>query len=157
MPLSTDVKLPRAQRPIFPDRCVCSGENGPGEIVQFKIDSLSWSSTRAASQDGVISVVSVPVKQAYKRKIRLQRKLGFVLYGVYGIVGAVIAMNAGDWLGRDLSRLQTILAVALGLSPVIAFQIFMPPAFAVRASGNEIIYEFKSSEYANEFEKLNKD
>ena len=66
-------------------------------------------------------------------------------------------MNAGDWLGRDLSRLQTILAVALGLSPVIAFQIFMPPAFAVRASGNEIIYEFKSSEYANEFEKLNKD
>lgn len=65
-----------------------------------------------------------------------QRKLGLVLYGLYGIVGAVIAMNLDEWLGRDLSRLQTLLAVAVGLSPEIVFQIFIPSAFAVRASGN---------------------
>jgi len=103
-----------------------------------------------------MSVIDVPVKRACKRRLQRQRKLGFVLYGVYGIVGAVVAMNAGDWLGRDLSRLQTILAVAVGLSPVIAFQIFMPPAFAVRASGINIVYEFKSAEYASEFQALNK-
>ena len=103
-----------------------------------------------------MSVIDVPVQRACKRKLRWQRKLGFALYGVYGIVGAVIAMNVGDWLGRDLSRLQTILAVAVGLSPVIALQIFKPPAFAVRASGNNVVYEFKSAEYASEFEALNK-
>jgi hypothetical protein len=79
------------------------------------------------------------------------------MYGVYGIVGAVIATKAGDWLGLDLSRLQTILVVAIGLSPLIALQIFIPPAFAVRASGNNIVYEFRSSEYASEFEELNKE
>ena len=156
MPLSTDVKLPRTHRPVFPARCVWSGEDNPDETEQFKVDSLSWSSTHAAGKEGAMSVIDVPVKRACKRRLQRQRKLGFVLYGVYGIVGAVVAMNAGDWLGRDLSRLQTILAVAVGLSPVIAFQIFMPPAFAVRASGINIVYEFKSAEYASEFQALNK-
>jgi len=155
MPLSTDVKLPRAHRPIFPARCVCSGEDHPDETEQFEVDSLSWSSTLAAGQEGAISVVDVPVKRTCKRKLRWQRKLGFVLYGVYGIVGTVIAMNAGDWFGRDISRVQTILAVAVGLSPVIAIQIFLPPDFAVRASGNHIVYEFRSAEYADEFRTLN--
>ena len=156
MALATEVKLPRTQQPKFPDRCVFSGEDEPDEMDQFKVDSLSWSSTHAARQDGSISVVDVPVKRDYKRRLQRQRKLGFALYGVYGIVGAVIAMNADDWLGRDLSRFQTILTVIVGLSPVIAFQIFAPPAFAVRASGNNIVYEFKSAEYAGEFEALNK-
>ena len=157
MPLSTDVKLPRTHRPIFPARCVCCGEDNPDEMEPFKVDSLSWSSTHAAGQEGAVSVIDVPVKREFKRKLRRQRKLGFIMYGVYGIAGAAIAMNVGDWLGRDLSRLQTILAVAVGLSPVIALQIFMPPAFAVRATGNNIVYEFRSAEYAREFETLNND
>ncbi len=156
MPLATEVKLPRTRQPFFPDRCVFSGEDMPDEIDEFRIDSLSWSSTKAASQEGSLSIIEVPVKLAYKSKLQRQRKLGFALYGVYGIVGAVIAMNVGDWLGRDLSRLQTILAVILGLSPVIAFQVFLPPAFAVRASGSNIVYEFRSAEYASEFKALNK-
>jgi hypothetical protein len=78
------------------------------------------------------------------------------MYGVYGIIGAIIAMNVDDWLGRELSRLQTVFAVILGLTPVLVLQVLMPPAFAVRASGNDIIYEFKSAEYAGEFEALNK-
>ena len=156
MALAMQVKVPRTQHPIFPDRCVVSGDSSPDQTVQFKVDSLSWSSMYAASQDGAISVVDVPVTRAFQGKLRRQRKKRFALYFVYGIVGAAIAMNASDWLGRDLTHFQTILAVIVALSPVGALQLFLPPAFAVSASGSNIVYEFKSAEYARDFEALNK-
>ena len=156
MPLATEVKLPRTQRPLFPDRCVISGESNSDDTVQFKVHSLTWPSTFAAGQDRAISVIDVPVKRAYKGKLRRQRKMRFALYSVYGIVGATIAMNAGDWLGRDLSRLQTVLAVIIGLIPVGVLQLFLPPAFAVSATGSNIVYEFKSAEYARDFDVLNR-
>ena len=155
MPLATQVKLPRTLRPTFPDRCVVSGLSSPGESVQFKVDSLSVSSTYAASQDGAVSVIDVPVRAAYKSKLRRQRKIRFALYAVYGIVGATIAMNVGGWLERDLSRLQIMLAIVVGLSPVFVLQLMYPPAFAVAATGNSIEYDFRSAEYAREFEALN--
>ena len=156
MPLSTDVKLPRTQLPIFPDKCVVSGESNPGETSQFKVDSLSWSSTHAASKDGAVSVIDVPVMNVYQRKLRWQKKLQLLLYIVYGTVAAVVAMNVDDWLGRDLSRLQTLIAVVVGVIPILVLQVSFPPAFAVRASGDKIVYEFKSAEYAKEFEALNR-
>jgi len=96
------------------------------------------------------------VLNVYQRKLRWQRKLQLLLYIVYGTVAAVVAMNVDDWLGRDLSRLQTLIAVVVGVIPILVLQVSFPPAFAVRASGDKIVYEFKSAEYAKEFEALNK-
>ena len=146
MPLAIEVKLAHTQRPNFPDKCVICGESNPDKTVQFKVDSLSWSSSYAASQPGAISVIDVPVKSSFKGTLRRQRKMRFALYFVYGIVGATIAMNAGDWLGRDLSHLQTILAVIVGLSPMGTLQIFLPPAFAQRRtrSANGFCHSFET-------------
>ena len=86
MPLATEIKLPRNQKPIFPDRCVVSGVSSPDETLQFKVDSLTWSSTHAAGKKGAISVIDVPVKSAFKWKLRRQRMARFALHGAFVVV-----------------------------------------------------------------------
>ena len=41
MPASHDVTLPRSVVPVFPDRCPCSGQAGPGKAVRLSFVGYS--------------------------------------------------------------------------------------------------------------------
>jgi hypothetical protein len=154
--LSTDIRLPKNVKPIFPKVCVYSGEENPDSEIVIPANSqnpilaflapillvFGWKTYRA------------PICRGYKARFY------FFHYGreVVMIILVVIAL----WKVMPLfdrhdgfRKFKVAGVMLIAVSPWIFFEIFVPRKFNVTAGSNWVDYEFASNEYAGEFALLN--
>jgi hypothetical protein len=156
MPLSTDVRLPKSVKPVFPPRCVYSGESDPdAEVVVL-----------ANSQSAILSFlapillvfgwrrVRAPISRKYRARFYLQSFGRDLLMLAFAVVGVFVFMPMFGG-GTPFRKLKVAGLVLAALSPWILFEVFFPRRFDVTARGEWIDYEFASAEYADEFAALN--
>lgn len=156
MPLSTDIRLPKSVKPVFPPRCVYSGDANPdSEVVVL-----------ANSQNALFSFlapilllfgwrrVRAPIARRYRGRFYLQ-SVGRDLLTVALVILAVFVFMPMVGSGTPFRKLKVAGLVLAALSPWILFEVFFPRRFDVTARGEWIDYEFSSVEYADEFAALN--
>jgi hypothetical protein len=155
MPLSIDIRLPKNVKPVFPNRCVYSGEVNPDSEVFLIVNSqnpflsflapilllFGWRRVRA------------PIHRRHKLKFYLQN------YGrdiVMFVLVCVLMWKIMPSFSKGSFRKFKVAGMVLAaLSPWIFFEVFFPRRFNVTAGATWIEYEFASHEYAAEFHELN--
>lgn len=158
MGLGTSVRLPRGVKPVFPQRCVYSGERNPDDTVVVVTNSVGplssflnpllllfgWGAVRA------------PVRRRYRWRSYLHA------YGRDFIM--VILVFAAIWIvmprlpkSDPLRRIKLTGIVLAAASPWILFEVFASRKFAVTARRDWIEYDFSDQDYALVFAHLNDD
>jgi hypothetical protein len=156
MPLSIDIRLPKAVTPVFPKRCVYSGEPNPdSEVVVI-----------ANSQNAFLSFlapvlllfgwrrVRAPVSRRHRARFYFQ-SFGRDILMISLAILAVFVFMPMLGKGTPLRKFKLAGLVLAALSPWILFEVFFPRRFDVTARGEWIDYQFSSAEYAAEFAALN--
>lgn len=156
MPLNTDIRLPKSVKPVFPARCVYSGDANPdSEVVVIANSQSAFLSFLAP----ILLLfgwrrVRAPIARRYRVPFYLQ-SFGRDILMIALVVLAVFVFM--PMLGRRTPfRKFKLAGLVIGaLSPWILFEVFFPRRFDVTARGEWIDYEFASAEYAEEFAVLN--
>ena len=154
MPLSYDVRLPKARTPIFPNRCVVCGQEEPGSFVRVRTHAIGWW-TIAFMHWGSSFGASVPACPSCARRFRRQRWLRFAVLAVCVVpaVGAAMYL-VGSYRGPFRKWLGVGTAV-LFLTPLFLWEAFHAPSVDLTAYAESVDYEFADAEYAAEFAELN--
>ncbi|WP_234952724.1 hypothetical protein [Rhodopirellula baltica] len=157
MALSTDVRLPKRIKPVFPDRCVVChclptstakiNTNAQNPLAVFLMPILylfGWSR------------VEFPLCSACEPRFYFQRwGRTVVCWLVVGVAVFAAMPHFEEW--NRLTRKFAVGGLALiALVPYIAFELFVPRSFDVTSGNASTDYEFASEEYAVEFFALNK-
>lgn len=152
--LPLDVKLPKTQVPVWPDRCVVCERERPGHHIAFHTFKITAISTVLMSF-GDREKLLIPACVACGRRLvwgaRGRMVLAIALCGIVAYsLKTFVGLPSGFW------RTPSMLGYALlGLLPGVAYATFLPPAFDVTSFEKSIDYEFKSRAYATEFAALN--
>lgn len=156
MPLSTDVKLPRHFKPRFPDRCACCGVDDAPECVKITQSTIGWVTVLTLLSGNRFSVL-FPACNLCAPKLRREKRMRWLLTWSVAIVGVAV----GFWLLDAVDawwRRWAIAGVAMVCcSPLFLWQVFRPAAIDLTVFPRTVDYEFASSEYADEFARLNSD
>ena len=153
MKLSINIVLPRDVIPLFPNRCIYSGQPNPDNSVMVWTHTLGWW-TWTIFAIGKLVRVKVPINREYKARFLLQVYGRWLAMAVF----AVIAFYVMSPLMRKLGIFQMhigVVLVCIVLAPYFFWQVFFPRTFDVSAYSGKIIYEFKDRQYAMEFAELN--
>ena len=157
MPLSTDIRLPKSVTPVFPKRCVYSGDADPDSEVVVAVNFQSAFLTFLAPALGLFGWrrVRAPISRQYRAQFYVQRFGREIIMIALVILSIFVFM---PMLGKDTPFHKFKLAglVLLALSPWGFFEVCFPRRFDVTAHGEWMDYEFASAEYAAEFAELNK-
>jgi hypothetical protein len=154
MPISTDVNLPKTQRPIFPERCVGCGLPDAGASVRVCTNAIGWW-TIALWAFGRRFCVDVPVCDSCRRQMLTQKRVRRIVTWGLVIVGVVVA---GYLLAAYRGPFKRWLALGIALVcllPMILWETFVPPPIDLTAFSDTVDYEFRNTEYAAEFASLN--
>ena len=154
MPLSTDIKLPKDFKPIFPDRCVACGQDAPGSVVRVSTYSIGWWSW-LLWLPGRRFTADVPACQTCRRKILKQRWQRWALTWAFAALGVAAAVYA---LGTFRKPFYRTLAMGIGLAcmaPYFFWETFFPPPIGLTAHSDSVDYEFLDEAYADDFLELN--
>jgi len=151
---STDVRLPRALAPVFPDRCLGCGRPSQGGTLEFASRSIGWW-TPVLMKAGSRVSVAVPVCAACRPRLARQRRVRFLAAAACAVGAALAAMQVvGPEAGPARRWIAAGLALLL-LAPVVAWQTWFPPALELTVMSGSVTYEFADRDYAREFERLN--
>lgn len=154
MPLSTDIRLPKTWRPVFPDRCVACGRESPGGSVRVATYAIGWW-TYLLWGFGPRFAVDVPACDDCRRRLIRQRRLRLAVCVVLAAVGISIASALLGSL-RGLANRWAAMGIALlCLGPWFAWEIFFPRPIDLTAHADSVDYEFRDADYARDFACLN--
>lgn len=155
MPLSTDIRLPKLQEPIFPDKCVVCHAESPGNTVKVSNSSFSWW-TLLIWWYGHRHSVRVPACRVCAFQLQVRR------WGAYFVAIAltlVVVFFVSPWLTpivvKPLRRWVLMIAVLICLLPFFIWEILFPPAFEITANKDSVDFEFRDENYADQFLELN--
>jgi hypothetical protein len=154
MAVSTDVKLPKAHPPVFPDRCVACGCNSPGAIYRAGTNAIGWW-TLAFWSFGRRFTVEVPACEPCRARMRRQRWLQLAVNAVVIAAGVVVAGSLLQWYQGPLKRWLMLGVVLVCLLPVLVWETFFPRPFDMTAYSVTVDYEFRDPDCAAEFASLN--
>lgn len=159
MPFSTDVRLPRAAVPVFPDACCACGRDKPGDHVLYKARRFLWAELLMPWLWFVSKrvTVDVPVCSGCRPRVVSGRFWGTVL--LWGVVLAGIALTY-PWvksfgLGRSATKIVCALAVLVVTLPFWIMLALRPPPFDLTVGDDHVDYEFASATYARRFAEAN--
>ena len=157
MATSYDIRLPRSEKPIFPDRCIRCGVGPALEKLSIWTSTQGWW-TFLTLFFGTPVRVLVPVCPHCRWMIRLQRWGDNLLVSLF-VLAAIFAFMPyiEPHVPRALAKYVVALLLVVCMSPYLLWKWFWPPDFDVTAHDNSIDYEFKSEIYAAEFITLNED
>jgi hypothetical protein len=154
MPLSTDVRLPKMQEPVFPDRCVVCGRPKPDDRVEVGTRAIGWW-TWVFGESGKRFAVQVPACAGCGRRLTSRRRRDMVLIFLFGFAG----VGVGDYLFGTmpyLARSWLVWGIFLvGLVSYAVWYVVFPPPFGLTAFSDSVNYEFRDRDYAEEFAALN--
>jgi hypothetical protein len=155
MPLSTDIRLPKSQTPVFPDACVvCSAEH-PNHTVKIGTDAIGWW-TIATLWFGPRFSVRVPACKSCAVRLQLRRWSAFLLTGV---LAYLVLVHLGPLITphvpAGLRKWALVAAVIICLLPLLLWEALFPPSMELTAYTDEVDYEFRDAGYALQFMMLN--
>ncbi len=156
MGMSTNVRLPKDVKPIFPLRCVYSDAMHPDSeagIVAHSQNSLlhflspflilfGWRKVRA------------PIFSRNHAKFYLQA-YGRNLITLAVVIVALVYIIPMFEPGSPWRKLKILGLCLVALLPWILFQVLYPPRFDVTVYDDVVDYEFASAIYAAEFAEIN--
>lgn len=159
MPLSTDVRLPRAATPNFPDRCFVCDRERPGDVLRLTV-------RRAGAWDLVLPwlwFVRRPVRIAVpacppcrEGAVRQRRSRTLVLLTCIAVAAAFVFPLVKSWgLSRGWSRLAVLALCALPAVPWVLWITLRPPPIDLTVRGDTVDYEFADADYATDFRAAN--
>jgi hypothetical protein len=154
MPLSTDIRLPKTSKPIFPDRCVACGVPGPGGSLRIGTNAIGWW-TIAFWTFGRRFSVDVPACETCRRRMLWQRWLRRIVCGIFIAAGSGLAIHL---LGSPRGPLKRWPAMGVALAcllPYFAWETLSPRPIDLTAHSDTVDYELRDEEYADEFLALN--
>lgn len=162
----TTIKLPRSQRPIFPDRCVACGAEHPGEasFVPYSLPPIPG----LFNLSGLIAV-KAPKCNRCRRTDRKKAALLFpvclvslastvlialtLLTYVLKLAAVVDVVHLPQWV---LIPLLLTIACAIVLPTWMLVRWLRPQAIEIGpSSGGEVVFRFRDAQYARDFEALN--
>lgn len=161
--MTYDIALPLSQRPRYPNRCVLCERENPGSTAEVVV--LISVRTRSISSELAESLIFGATNSSENRHVRLcppacltcarsiNRQGWYVLIGQYaypllGVICLAVMLSYGHfWLA--------MLALFAGiLWPPIKSTVW-PPAIGATSVGANLIYEFRSADFSQEFQRLN--
>ena len=155
MPLSTDIRLPKTLKPIFPDRCVACGVPNPEGSFRVATNAIGWW-TLAFWTFGRRFSIDVPACDLCRRQMIRQQWWRRIVFAGFMVVGVGLEIYL---LGSTRGPLKRWLAMGIVLAcllPYSAWETFSPPPIDLTAYADTVDYEFRDEEYADEFLALNR-
>ncbi len=153
MPLSTDIRLPKDRKPIFPDRCVACGMPGPDDRFRVGTHAIGWW-TLAFWTFGRRFSVDVPACEACRRQMVRQRRIRRLVSGLFLVAGVGVAI----YVVGNPHGVKRWLAMGIALAcllPSLAWEMLSPRPIDLTAYSDSVDYEFRDEDYADEFLALN--
>lgn len=155
--LAKEIILAREIKPKFPMRCVACGQPNNNQYVVIHGEAVGFSGFQKwlLRRSGKLKV---PSHGQCSRK--LKRRLFWRNIGVLKLatVLAVVWFLLGIYEVQapfEFDELNLCIAVVIVFLPILILEEIYPPAFQFRVGENDVTYEFKNSDYAREFERLN--
>ena len=158
MPLCFDVTCEAEHQALFPPRCVACGEEGPSTRWASDSERFALFHLMASSKGERFSVLA-PACAPCSDKMTAQRRFRR-LSNIFLPLGLFVLLIAGHHALGDEDLLPKSYAVGgalLGVIPLILYQLFNPPPFAVLSVGQTLTYEFADEGYAEAFRALNEE
>jgi hypothetical protein len=152
--VSTVVNLPKAQKPVFPNRCVACGAHEPAATYRAGTNAIGWW-TLAVWSFGARFTVEVPACEPCRARMRRQRWVQLavnlaVIAAGFGVAGALLR-----WYEGPLKRWLMLGIVLVCLLPVMLWEELFPRPFDMTAYSGTVDYEFRDTDYATDFAALN--
>ena len=154
MPLSTDVKLSKDVQPVFPDRCVSCDRDQPDENIKICTHSIGWH-TLLFWSFGKRFCVNVPVCFQCKKSMRMQRFFSLLINFLFIVIGVYVAVYLLDSYEGSFKKWLVMGIAVICILPLITWEIFFPPSIELTAYSETVDYQFKNSDYAEEFAEFN--
>jgi hypothetical protein len=148
------VNLPKAQKPVFPNRCVACGAHAPGATYRAGTNAIGWW-TVALWTFGRRFTAEVPACEPCLARMRRQRWVQLAVNVVAIVIGVTVAGALLQWYEGPLKRWLMMGVALVCLLPVFVWEELVPRPFDLTAYSNTVDYEFRDSDYAIEFALLN--
>jgi hypothetical protein len=154
MGMSIDVRLKKSVTPKFPDRCVVCGQPGPDASVTVSTHAIGWWTWLLwihGTRFSINFLACTHCAGSLRRQLWLRWLVTFAL-----IVAAVLLLFPLLSEFRGAARRWLAMGgVIVALSPWFLWQVFFPPPVDLTAYTDEVDYEFRDQDYAEEFAALN--
>ena len=159
MPLATEVRLPRAQLPVFPDQCCACQKPRPGDVLVVSRRLWSWWELLfawlwfARKPFRCEAPACPPCRLAALRERRWQAFAVVVVVSLAVFVVAPWVQAHGVTRGwRKLVTLGTVLVVS---APIVVWMTCRPLVFDITVGKRHVTYEFRDRRYADLFRSVN--
>tara|TARA_R110002073_G_scaffold89097_2_gene211339 strand:+ start:366 stop:944 length:579 start_codon:yes stop_codon:yes gene_type:complete len=159
MPMSTDVRLPREQEPVFPPQCCRCLAEDPEHRVRFSASRFSWAQVffvwvwlfRKSIKH------EVPACGACRGPMRRRKWLELLAFVGVGVLAMsiVIPWVQSMGLNRQWRKLVGIGVAIVIAIPYIIWCVIRPPAFDMTVKEDYVEYEFANGIYARRFAECN--
>ena len=152
--MSFDVRLPKVERPVFPQRCIDCGCHTPETTIRFNTQSIGWWNYAFLNFGSPFSA-DVPVCISCRSRVNRQRWIRKT--ATYGLC-LVAVLAAGGLLSsfQSMWKHWIVMLIALvSLLPLVFWEIAYPPLFDMTAQSDYVDYEFRDANYAEAFATLN--
>ena len=157
---SADIKLPRSQRVIFPQRCIVCGELEPARKTRVRrTSSTLWSALfpflhLVSLFDG--HTVHVPACSGCGWKLHAQawwRWLAMIaILIVFVWFGTEVV---AQWVPKKFLKWAMLGGAFVVLAPWFIWQVVFPLPFDMTVAADEITYEFRDEQTARDFFVVN--
>lgn len=153
--MSGEVELPKTQPALFPDRCAICGVTRPGGRVA--VTTLAVNSTAPLLRSfGPLCWIRMPACPDCRWRMRRGVWLRWLTFWGGLAVSIAIVVNLFGWHQHPGQRaLWKATALVLWL-PWVIWQFWFPLPLSLSIDRDTILYEFASSEYEEEFKRLNR-
>ena len=156
MPTSTDIKLPKSKRAIFPNACVVCGNESPNNKVKISTNSIGWW-TILTWWFGERFSVRVPACKSCAFKLQARRWGALVLFAILAFfVLGVLDPLISPHVPKPMRKWALMISVMICLVPLFLLEIWFPPAIDLTAYSDTVDYEFRDEFYALQFSLLNR-
>lgn len=155
MPFSTDIKLPKAHPPHFPDKCVACGFTAPDSTVIIRESTMSWA-LFFVGLSGRRFHVHAPACRSCEKRIYLQRALRLVITTAI-VISAILVFRpyVVENFPRALQKWILLGIIILCYIPYVIYNTIFPHSFDITVENESITYEFRNPEIAEEFSIFN--
>jgi hypothetical protein len=155
MSMSTDIRLPKEQEPVFPARCCRCLAGDPEHKVRVSASRFSWAQLFFVWTWLFRKPVKheVPVCYACCGPVRRRKVVEmFVLVAVVVLAFmVVIPWMKAMGLNGQWQKIATYGGAFVFMIPYILWCVFMPPAFDMTVGDGYVEYEFADERYARMF------
>lgn len=157
--MSTDIRLPKEQEPVFPPQCCRCLAEEPEHMVRFSASRFSWAQLfffwvwlfRKRVRH------HVPICAKCRTPVRWRKFVEVVVLitVVWLAVAIVVPWIKSFGLNRQWQKLATYGGAFVFAIPYILWWVFRPPAFDMTVGDDYVEYEFANGRYARRFAESN--